>query len=279
MRTVLALVSLSACAAAPVHREPQLALPERPAAACTGSQLREHLHERSLAAREQLLWHEFTTGNVPRFLRTLVPITVLATVAGTPHRAVFWCTPDHLGVGTEADWFRMPMTPTLAQRLADHLDCVLPTARMVDAIWAAAPLQLAPFPYSPTQHDILSTDLFHRHHLQIEEQRGGASQALLVAGVKKDVVVSSSLATWPGRVFLYGWHRPTGVPIQPLSKVHTFGHVDYSHGVRLVARAMELDGVPTTVDAVLADPQWHVLLSGEGPFVCWRYPVESPTPR
>jgi hypothetical protein len=34
----------------------------------------------------------------------------------------------------------MPMTPTLAQQLADRLDCVLPTARMVDRIWAAAPL-------------------------------------------------------------------------------------------------------------------------------------------
>ena len=34
---------------------------------------------------------------------------------------------------------------------------------------------------------------------------------------------------------------------------HTFGHVDYSHGVRLVPRTMELDGLLTTLDAVLAD--------------------------
>jgi len=54
--------------------------------------------------------------------------------------------------------------------------------------------------------------------------------------------------------------------------VHAFAHVDYSHGLRLVARRMEVDGVMTTVDAVLADPALHPLLSDEGPFASWRYP-------
>jgi len=273
MRRLSLLVLLSACATAPAQFPPRLELPPRAANARTGSELRPLLSGLSLAAREQLLWHEFAAGNVPTFLRTLVPITVQATVAGTPHTATFWCTPDYLGVGADGDWFRLPMTPTLAQQLADRLDCALPTARMVDRIWAAAPLQLAPFPYSPTSYDILSLDLFHQHHLQIESQRGAASQSLLVAGIKKDVVASALIASWPGRVCIYGWHQPSGVPIQPLSKVHTFGHVDYSHGIRLVARTLELDGALTTVDAVLADPQLHVLLSGEGAFTSWRYPA------
>lgn len=272
MRVALSLV-LSACAVSPAGLPARLALPPRAPDAPSGSDLRPRLGGRSLAARENLLWHEFAAGNVPTFLRTLVPVAAQATVQRVTHRAVFWCTPDYVGVGSDADWFRMPMSPTLAQRLADRLDCVLPTARMVDHIWAAAPLQLAPFPYSPTTHDILSLDLFHRHHLQIETQRGGAPQSTLVAGSKKDVVVSALIAGWPGRVCIYGWHRPNGVPIQPLSKVHTFGHVDYSHGIRLVARTMELDGRATTVDAVLADPQLHVLLSGEGAFASWRYPA------
>lgn len=268
-----ALVLLSACAVAPAQFPPRLELPPRAANARTGSQLRPLLGGLSLAAREQLLWHEFAAGNVPTFLRTLVPIVVQATVQGVAHTATFWCTPDYVGVGTDTDWFRMPMTPTLAQQLADRLDCVLPTARMVDRIWAAASLQLAPFPYSPATYDILSLDLFHQHHLQIETQRGGAPQSLLVAGIKKDVVASALIASWPGRVCIYGWHQQSGVPIQPLSKVHTFGHVDYSHGIRLVARTMEVDGALTTVDAVLADPQLHVLLSGEGAFTSWRYPA------
>jgi hypothetical protein len=273
MRSLPSLVLLAACAAAPAQFPPGLVLPPRAANARTGSELRPLLQGLPLAARETLLWHEFTAGNVPTLLRTLVPVTVQATVAGQLRTARFFCTRDYLGVGADADWFRMPMTPTLAQQLADRLDCVLPTARMVDRIWSSAALQLAPFPYSPATYDILSLDLFHQHHLQIETQRGTAPQTALVAGIKKDVVASALIASWPGRVCIYGWHQQSGAPIQPLSKVHTFGHVDYSHGIRLVARTMELDGALTTVDAVLADPQLHVLLSGEGTFTSWRYPV------
>jgi hypothetical protein len=65
---------------------------------------------------------------------------VQATVQGVQHTATFWCTPDYVGIGADANWFRMPMTPTLEQQLADRLDSTLPTARMVDRIWAAAPL-------------------------------------------------------------------------------------------------------------------------------------------
>ena len=62
---------------------------------------------------------ELAAGNVPEFLRTLVPITSQATIQGQLRTATFWCTPDYVGVGTDVDWFRMPMTPTLAQQLAD----------------------------------------------------------------------------------------------------------------------------------------------------------------
>lgn len=267
------LAVLAGCVTTPAQYPPTLVLPPRAPNAVTGSQLMSDLQGLSLVDREVLLWHEFAAGNVPTFLRTLVPITTQAVIQGQTRTATFWCTSDYLGIGDDADWFRMPMTPTLGQQLADRLACVLPTRRMVDAIWAAAPLQLQPFPYSPAVYNILSVDLFHQHHLQIETQRGGQPQQLLTAGIKKDVVASALIGSWPGRVVIYGWHYPSGVPIQPLSKVHTFGHVDYSHGLRLVARRMEVDGVITTVDSVLADPVLHPLLSDEGAFPSWRYPV------
>lgn len=273
MRALLLCVLAAACATAPAQYPPDLVLPPRAPNAATGSQLRAALSALPLTERETELWHEFAAGNVPGFLRTLVPITTQAVVQGTTRRATFWCTPDYAGIGSATDWFRMPMTPTLAQQLADRLECVLPTRKMVDAIWAHAPIRLAPFPYSPSTYNILSFDLFHQHHLQIEAQRGTAPQHLLVAGIKKDVVASARIATSPGRVCIYGWHHQNGAPIQPLYSGHTFGHVDYSHGIRLVARAMEVDGVRTTVDAVLADPQLHVLLSDEGAFSSWRYPA------
>jgi hypothetical protein len=269
------LLALTSCAQIGAQEPMELVLPPRAGNAPSGSALLPSLVGLPLADREVVLAHEFAAGNVPAFLRRLVPVTTQSTFAGRTHTATFWCTPDYLGFGTDADWFRMPMTPTFAQHCADALDCVLPTRRMVDAIWAQAPVKLAPFPYSPSVHDILAVELFHRHHLQIESQRGTASPSLLVAGIKKDLVASALIGSWPDRVVIYGWHYQNGTPIQPLSKVHTFGHVDYSHGVRLVARRVVVDGVTTTIDAVLADPSLHVLLSDEGPFTSWRYPAQA----
>lgn len=271
MRALPLSLLLTACATAPAQYPPGLILPPRSPNAVTGTQLRPALSNLALADREQLLWHELAAGNVPTFLRTLVPITTSAVIQGQTRTATFWCTPDYVGIGRDSDWFRMPMTPTLAQQLADRLECVLPTRKMVDAIWTHAPVKLAPFPYHPSSYNILSSDLFHQHHLQIESQRGGAQQNLLTAGIKKDVVSSARIATNPGRVCIYGWHYQSGTPIQPLYSGHTMSHVDYSHGIRLVARAMEVDGQRTTVDSVLADPHLHVLLSDEGAFNSWRY--------
>ncbi len=65
----------------------------------------------------------------------------------------------------------------------------------------------------------------------------------------------------------------TGEPIQPLYTGHVDRYVDYSHGVRLVAREMKIDGRRTTLSQVLSDPVLHSLLSDEGlvPLDCQRY--------
>ena len=271
---LLAMALAAAACAAPDAPRAVIELPVANEVRDGGTQLRTRIDGLALAGREQALWQELERGNVPAFLGRLVPVTTSAIVDGTVRTARFWVAPDWFGFGTEADWFRMPMAPPLAQRIADRLDCTLPTRRMSDAIWQQAAVKVAPRPISPKEHDICSVAQFHRHHAMVEAQLQGADRAQLVAGAKKDVVVSALVAAHPRRVVIYGWHQPDGKPIQPLSKVHGFGHVDYSHGIRFVARAMELDGVPTTVAAVLADPKLHVLLSDEGPIAVTRYPVE-----
>jgi hypothetical protein len=275
MRAWWLSLGLAACGAAPVvvSGSPRLPLPSRSTASPSGSELLPQLCGPSLDERERRLWAEFQGGNVPPFLGCLVPVTTQALVDGQAHSATFWCTPDYFGFGSDADWLRMPMSPALATHIADALDCMLPTRRMVDAIWLQAALKLSPVTFHPKQHDIVAVELFAEHHQRIEQQRAGAAQSLLVAGIKKDVVISALLAEWPRRVCIYGWHQPSGAPIQPLSKAHTFPHVDYSHGARLVASSMQVDGRATTVAAVLADPQLHVLLSDEGPLRASRYAV------
>lgn len=257
-----------ACASPPAMRLP---LPPR-RTAVGGTALAERWAGLSLAAREAQAREQFDLGNVPAFLGALVPVHLRARVADRDHAATVWCAPDYFGLGTDDDWLRLPITPQLAQQLADRLDCVLPTRRLVDAIWEQAAVKVEPRPFHPREHDILSVAIFAASHAAIEASRGDAARSALVAGCKKDVVLSPRLRQSPDRVVIYGWHHLDGRPIQPLWMGHTTGHVDYSHGIRFVARAMLLDGRATTVDAVLADPSLHVLLSDEGPIPEARYP-------
>ncbi len=226
--------------------------------------------------REEFLWDELTAGNVPNFARDFVEISLTRNDAlGQPRSVTYWVAPDYVAIGADIDFFRMPMTPALGQHLCELVDCTMPTRRMVDDIWAHAPVQLAPFPFNPQQHDILSPALFYQHHQQIELQRAGQPLGQIVAGIKKDVVITGLLATNPNRVAIYGWHYQNGTPIQPLSTVHVDYYADYSHGVRLVRNEVLVDGTPTTVAAVLADPVLHPLLSDEGAFTSSGYTVPN----
>jgi hypothetical protein len=87
---------------------------------------------------------------------------------------------------------------------------------------------------------------------------------VLVAGHKKDVVLSNVLNQRRGRIAIYGWHYPDGTPIQPLSTAHHAAYADYSHGIRLVSQIVMLDGQPCSVYDVLQDEQRAELLSAEG---------------
>src|SRR5262249_10239889 len=87
----------------------------------------------------------------------------------------------------------------------------------------------------------------------------------LVAGIKKDVVVTNRLGEKPNRVAIYGWHKADVSPIQPLTIVHANTYVDYSHGVRLMKRLVEIDGKPRDVRHALHSVDSCALLSDEGP--------------
>jgi hypothetical protein len=245
-------------------------LPRDPGA-ITGSGFIAEVTNVSLAQREARILEEITAGNLPEFLRTFVPVTVTATIGGTPHAAVYHVMPDYLCIGADADFVRMPMTPDTAQAIADRFECQLTTRRMTNDIYTAATVKLAPSPISPTSTDITAATTFYQHHLTIETQRQGYPLGPLVAGIKKDVVVTPQLATHPGRVAIYGWHQLNGQPIQPLYLGHVDWYVDYSHGIRLVSAYMTVDGAPRSTADVLRDPDLNVLLSDEGPVDNPRY--------
>jgi hypothetical protein len=217
----------------------------------------------SLDGREAALLKEFRNGNIPEFLRKFVPIKVKANdVNGRERTVLFHVMPDYLSVGSDADFVRTPLTPMIAQKVADEFDCSLPTRKMVDDIHRAAKLRLVPIPLGEPRTTV---ETFIRHNVMIEEQRKAKPLGELIDGVKKDVVITNLPADRTDHVAIYGWYQLDGKPIQPLTTVHVNWYVDYSHGIRLVKRTVLVDGQPKDIREVLTDPVLHPLLSDEGP--------------
>jgi hypothetical protein len=250
-----------------------LPLPARQPDAIGGTAFAAATASLDLAAREQHILAEVARGNIPGWLRQLVPVSMERTIAGKAHRITFRAMPDYLAIGSDTDFILMPMSPQLAQRIADLTDTSLPTPVMVDAIWRAAAVRLGPDSIAPSAA-MITMPVFADHNRLVRARREAnhAPAGALVAGHKKDVVLSARLDTLTNRVAIYGWHKPDGRPIQPLNTWHTTGHVDYSHGVRLVHRMIAVDGAEVAIDSLLSDPARAALLTDEGPIRRPRYP-------
>lgn len=111
-----------------------LPLPPRAATAPSAGELLPRLAAFSLADREREITAHVRAGNVPAFLRTLQPVTVIQEIDGRNITATFLVAPDYLAIGSDADYFLAPLSPVAAQKIADDLGCLLPTRKMVDAI-------------------------------------------------------------------------------------------------------------------------------------------------
>ncbi len=243
--------------------EIRLTLPARPTDAPTGSKFQEQIATLPRKEREATVLREILRGNVPVFLRRLKPIRVEATDdMGVKHLGTYFVMSDYLAVGTDQDFFRVPITPQTATAIADAVDGSLITTKISDDVFAASELKLSP---KPLTKDRDSVTTFWQHHRIIEEQLVGKPRSALAAGIKKDVVLSNRLREKPHKVAIYGWHYPDGRPIQSLYVGHVDWYVDYSHGVRLLSGQMLVDGQTLKVADVLKDPRLHSLLSDEGP--------------
>ena len=159
-----------------------------------------------------------------------------------------------------------------AVAIADRFAFILPTKKMVDAIY----LQVTPSSY-PAASASRASDEIHcillAHNRMIEGQARALGVLLgeLVSGDKKDVVMTNRLASHVGRIAIYGWHRGPGQPIQPLSTIHGANYADYSHGIRLVSAMALIDGKLRSIYDILRDSSTAKVLSDEGPIhVNWE---------
>lgn len=256
-----------------------LKLPVRKANALSGTAFARLIADSSLslAAREKIIYKAIKKGNIPGFLRKIVEIRKELTVNETKYILLFYTLPDYLAIGSDTDFFYIPMTPVLAQRIANRLHCSLPTKKMVDLIYERATLKLVPLPIPPTAA-MVTVPVFEQHNQMVREQlkahTSAHQQGALTAGNKKDIIISNTIYTEKTpKVVIYGWHQLNGKAIQPVYNKHTHTWADYSHGVRLIQQSIWLNGKKTSLSAVLADKELHVLLSDEGQIERPFYPV------
>ena len=237
-------------------------IPARADDALTGTEFAERARDLAGPQRDALVSNELLAGNVPSFLRHLEAVTVRDAV-----NVITVCVlPDYLALGTDRDFVFVPLGLDAALEVAEHFGFMLPTRKIVNAIYAASTVKLDPQPL-PAGDQMRSTAYLLRHNEMIRAQRDarGAPLGALTAGDKKDLVLTPRLWKTPGRVAIYGWHRATGTPIQPLSTVHGARYADYSHGIRLVSERVYVNGVQRSLADVLADPRLAGLVSDEGP--------------
>jgi hypothetical protein len=215
---------------------------------------------------------ELRGGNLPDFLRDFKPVRLSATTgAGETVAATIFVMPDYLAIGSDADFLYIPMGLGTAIAIAAGFGCILPTPKMVDAIYEQAACRLQPQPLPPGPQ-MRSTAYYCRHSEMIRRQSLALGLPLgsVVSGHKKDLVLTNRLCPSDGRVAIYGWHRGPGSPIQPLSTVHGAPYADYSHGVRLVSTIALIDGKCGSIFDVLEDPRLSPVLSDEGPILNGR---------
>jgi hypothetical protein len=220
--------------------------------------------------RDSLAVRLVLAGDVPKFLYKFVRIrtSITDSTTGQSIEASYYVAPDYLSIGTDEDWARVPLTPMAAQQIADSLNCFLPTRKMVDDIYRQSLVKLEPVPMYAFRDSSIT---MWQHHLIVEGQRKGRRG--LIAGIKKDVVITGKISRGEktDKVAIYGWHRLNGAPIQPLYTGHVNWYADYSHGIRLVYRKIEVNGKAMDYIDVLKSPVLHRLLCDEEYCDYYRY--------
>lgn len=241
-------------------------IPAPPGSALTGAQFADSIFSLDRQVRERAILDQLLNGNLPAFLRKLAPVKLEhRNASGKALAATIFVMPEYLAIGGDSDFLRIPMNLHTAIAVADRFGFLLPTRKMVDAIYSQCVSRFTPQPL-PAGPRMTSTDYYQMHNAMIDQQsraRGFAAGAL-AAGHKKDVVLSNRLIARPGQIAIYGWHRAIGDPIQPLSTVHGAGYADYSHGIRLVSRLALVEGGLRPVTDILLDEAFANVLSDEG---------------
>lgn len=200
---------------------------------------------------------------------------------------------DAVKIGEQGDCVRVAANALTQQKIADHLGCLLPTAKICDLIWKRVldgnGVKLTPHTQTPDSH-MSDTNRFVEHSEAIDKQRDGRCGLLWPVGK----VFALSKKVTRGKCANYGWHVTSGsqfsgvLPdvkvLQPLATAHSDVFTDYSQLCGgLVKKVCYLDGEEADLADILKDPSLCSLVSTEGVLDAFMYrksaepeePVES----
>jgi N-acetyl-anhydromuramyl-L-alanine amidase AmpD len=209
------------------------------------------------------------------------------------HKGTIFVSMDALRLGEADDYFRPDVTAATAQRIADELDCIFPTTKIVDAAQLQAVARATPClqPADPAERraqgyptcadgttTMTDTPAMEVHSTRVSEKRG--ESVGLLSNIGKHWVITNRLLSKPATTAAnYGWfdedapyRSASGLKLwQPLSTAHNDEHTDYSQvQPRLVRRLMLVDGEERSIFEVGNDPELCGLVSDEGVVKVWR---------
>jgi len=195
------------------------------------------------------------------------------------------------------DDIRINVSAQLEQQIADHMGCMLMTAKIADLRYMQATTVLQPHTrWDTTGGKLMSTnDWMKWHSDKIENDLNKINyKSGLVATVGKHWVIDDSLSSrkknMPNQAINYGWHYKghlSGVPadlpvsyktmpgvkmIQSLGYHHSIVHVDYSQICVLVARECEVNGKAYDLKELLKLDDLSYLANSSGKTNVWRIP-------
>lgn len=220
------------------------------------------------SAREQAILEEVDRGNVPEFLSQFKRVVLHDKKGNTIELDVM---PDYFALGNNQDFVRMPMTPLTAKAVGDKFGLVLPTEKVADAIYRKADIKLEAIGLVNKRSDtafMSGNGYYLRHDQLIRRQLGDENgQSKMVAGHKKDLILSKFALDHPDRLDFYGFFDKNGRRIQGSGGgPHESTYVDYSHGARFISQNVIVNGKPMRYDDVLKNPELCGLLTDEGPY-------------
>lgn len=185
----------------------------------------------------------------------------------------FLAAMDYFAIGTPEDFVYVPLDPPTAEKICRKKGWTFPTKRQVELIFEQADCKVFAIggkagPWGPPyDHNMMTVDRFAEHSERIQDQISESDQALagLLAGHKKDLVLSNALEGNAGRLAYFGWFRQDGSTIQgPYVGVTQHGatYFDYSHGFRAISNVAKRNGIETPIDEIRQHATHYKTLCG-----------------